>query len=454
MTSTTFAPGFESRLDRFLDHVGEVLPRSDQRTKFALYTLGLLSDSERKSVEPIAAPTRPDAPDAAHQAMLHFVGQSPWEDAAVRRRALAWSLWGATACGPVRGVILDDTGLLKQGKHSVGVQRQYTGSAGKITNCQIAVTLCLFTDHDTVPVDLGLYLPVSWASDSVRRAEARIPDDVVFQTKGEIARALLRKARADGVPLGEILLADADYGRDSETLDLAGELGMKYAVGVHSTQRIWDVEGVWTKPMRLGDLVAYMPPRSFRRLSWRDNTNGKKLSSRFAFRRVFLARGKRPPGDGAQSVWLIIEWRDGEEKPARFFVSDLSNKMKKKALVCRLKERWRTERMYEDLKGEVGFDHYEGRGWPGWNHHMSVVLCAYAVLVAERCMAFPPGAPSDPGARPKPRSTGAARGRLRSDAAAHVREEDPRSMASEVPGVRPRRQERAGKSRGRIELTQ
>ena len=438
MTPTTFAPGFESRLECFLGHVGEELPRSDQRQKFALYTLGLLSEAERKSVEPLAAPTRPEAPDAAHQAMLHFVANAPWEDRPVRRRALAWGLWGATARSPVRGTILDDTGLPKQGKHSVGVQRQYTGTAGKITNCQVAVTLCVFTDHDTLPLDLALYLPAVWAEDAARRERAHVPADVVFQTKSELARAMLRAAHADGVPLGDLLLADADYGRDPEMRALAGELGMKYAVGIHSSQKVWDAEGVWTEPMSVEEMVAYMPRRSFRRLSWRDDTSGKKLSARFAFRRVFLAAGKHEPTADAEAVWLILEWRDGEVAPKRFFASDLPKKTKKKELVRRLKDRWRTERLYEDLKGEVGFDHYEGRSWPGWHHHMSVVLCAYAVLVAERCMAFSPGAPADSTPRAKRRSPRTARRRLDSVTAPPVRPDDTDPLDPEVPDLRSR----------------
>lgn len=425
-------------MHRFLEHIGEALPRSDQRAKFAQYTLGLLSEAERKSIEPLAAPTRPGSPDAAHQALLHFVANAPWDDRAVRRRALAWALWGATARGPVRGTILDDTGLLKQGKHSVGVQRQYTGSAGKITNCQIAVSLCVFTDHDTMPLDFALYLPASWADDSTRREKAHVPDDVVFKTKGELARAMLRAAHADGVPLGNLLLADADYGREPETRALANELGMHFAVGILSSQRVWDLEGVWIKPMSVEALVNCMPEREFQRLSWRTDTNGRELSARFAFRRVFLAEGSREPKASDRAVWLILEWRDGEAKPARFAVSDLPETTSKRELVRRFKERWRTERMYEDLKGEVGFDHYEGRSWPGWHHHMSVVLCAYAVLVAERCMAFSPGAPDDPHARAKRRAADATRRRLDRDAAAGLREGDDRVVATEMPDLRER----------------
>ncbi|MEZ4407746.1 MAG: IS701 family transposase [Polyangiales bacterium] len=433
------APGFDARLDQFLSYLGEELPRSDQREKFALYTLGLLSDAERKSIEPIATQAEPASPEAAHQALLHFVANSPWNDRAVRRRALAWGLWGLSAAAPVNTTILDDTGILKQGKASVGVQRQYTGSAGKITNCQVAVTLCVSNGHDTLPVDIALYLPQSWADDPERRLKVRVPERVEFQTKGQIAREMLRQAAADGVPLGDLLLADADYGRDPETRALAGELGMNYAVGIHRSQRIWDARGVWTAPMTVAELCGYLSGRSFKRLSWRDDTQGRRLSARFAFRRVYLADGSREPERGRdRPVWLIMEWRDGEAAPGRFYVSDLPRRWTRKALVRALKERWRTERMYEDLKGEVGFDHYEGRSWPGWNHHMSVVLSAYALLVAERCMAFPPGAPGDPSVDPHGGKARPPRRRFAAVVATRLCRCGPRSVVAPMPHLRPR----------------
>lgn len=396
-----FAPGFESRLDRFLGYVGEVMPRRDQRASFATYALGLLSNAERKSIEPLAARARPDAPDAAHQSLQHFIANAPWSDRAVRRRAAAWALWAATAYSTPRVSIIDDTGLLKQGSHSVGVQRQYTGSAGKITNCQVAVTLAVATDHDTVPIDVALYLPESWTRDAERRRATRVPDDVTFRTKGEIAAQLLRDAHADGVPLGDVLLADADYGRHAALRQLANELGMNYAVGVHRSQPVWDRGGVWTAPMSAGELASYLPGTRYRRLSWRDATNGRPLSARFAFERVYVTTEGREPRRGRDRlVWLVIEWRDGEDEPSHFYLSDLPHGTPRKRLVRTIKERWRTERLYEDLKGEVGFDHFEGRSWPGWHHHMSVVLCAYAVLVAERVMAFSPSPSRRPSRRP------------------------------------------------------
>ncbi len=404
MEATT-SPAIDARTEQFLNYLGEALPRRDQRAHFTTFVLGLLSPAERKSIEPLAARTRPGAEDAAHQGLLHFVANSPWSDTPVRERAAAWALWAATSRSPVRATVLDDTGLLKQGVHSVGVQRQYTGSAGKITNCQVAVTLAVATDHDTVPIDVALYLPEPWAKDLDRREAARVPAEVTFQTKGQLARAMLRKAHAAGVPLGDLLLADADYGRDPETRAVAGELGMRYAVGIHRTQQVWDGEGVWTEPMTVGALVDLMSGRSFKRLTWRDDTNGRKLSARFAFRRVYVTPAGHVPKRGTdRSVWLILEWRDGDSTPKRFFLSDLPRRLTKKALVRALKERWRTERMYEDLKGEVGFDHFEGRSWPGWHHHMSVVFCAYAMLVVERVMAFPPSASR----RPAPATYGCA----------------------------------------------
>ncbi len=381
----------DARLDRFLSFMSEPLRNKIQRATFARYAVGLLSDAERKSMEPLAARSRPDATDAEHKAFCYFVGQAAWDDRAVRRRAAFWALMGATAHSPVRATIVDDTGMLKQGTHSVGVARQYTGSAGKVTNCQIAVTLALSTDHDVVGLDAALYLPESWATDAARREDARIPVDVKFCTKGQIALAMLQAAHADGVPLGEVLLGDADYGRCSALREWSDGIGLPYALGVHSDQHVWDVSGVWTRPMTVAQYAAQLTPRNFRRIAWREGSDGKRLSARFAFLRVYVTKEGREPTRGRdRSQWLVIEWRDGEDGPKHFHLSTLPRTMKRKKLVRRLKERWRIERLHEDLKGEVGFDHFEGRSWRGWGHHVTVALCAHALLVGERCVGFPP----------------------------------------------------------------
>jgi len=384
------ASGFNERLDVFIDVVGQGLRSDTQRAAFTRYAVGLLSPLERKSLEPIAARACPDAPDAEHQRLLYFVADAPWNDRVVRRGGAAWSLWAATSRSPVRTTIIDDTGMLKKGTHSVGVARQYTGSAGKITNCQVAVTLAVATDYDTVPLDVALYLPDAWANDPAQRAAGKIPDDVIFQTKPQLALTLLTAAHADHVPLGDVLLADADYGRCSAFRDGVTELGLAYAVGIQSTQRVWDAAGVMTEPMTVAEVASWLQPRQFHRLTWREGRDGRALSARFAFVRVYAAHGDTEPTRTNRTEWLILEWRDGEEQPEHFYLSTLPRRMRKKEIIRLLKERYRTEKMNEELKGEVGFDHFEGRCWRGWHHHVSTALCCYALLVAERIVAFPP----------------------------------------------------------------
>lgn len=412
----------DARLDRFLDHVTTPLRNKVQRATFAEYAVGLLSDAERKSMEPLAAQARPDAPGAAHKAFVYLTGSARWDDRAVRRRAAAWALWGMTARGPVLGTVLDDTGMLKQGEHSVGVARQYTGAAGKVTNCQVAVTLAVFTARHAVPIDAELYLPESWANDRARREAARIPDEVPFRTKGEIALAMLRAAHADGVPLGQVLLADADYGRSWELRQWCRETGLRYGVGVHATQPVWDAAGVWTAPMTAAAYAACVPARQFRRIAWRTGANGQELSARFAFLRVQVTReGAEPTRGQTPEEWLVIEWRDGEAGPRHFYLCDLPPDTSRPKLVSTVKERWRIEQVHEELKGEVGFDHFEGRSWPGWQHHVTLALSCHALLIGERCVAFPPRAPRGRAARADRRAPRSSRRALGPQHAAAAR---------------------------------
>jgi SRSO17 transposase len=354
--------GFEQRLERFIDVLGDGLRSDTQRAAFARYVVGLLSDAERKSIEPLAARSRPDAAKAEHHALCYLIAEAPWRDRAVRRAAAAWGLWAATAAGPVRATIVDDTGFLKSGTHSVGVKRQYTGSAGKITNCQVGVSLAVATDYDTVPLDMALYLPWEWTVDEARRAAAKIPAEVEHASKWQLARDMLRAAHADDVPLGDVVLADSDYGRVMAFRTAITDLDLHYGVGVPSTQPVFVNGRVQTAQQ----VAAAIREVRWKRVTWRE-------------------------GDGPEQ-WLVLEWRDGEDGPAHFYLSSRPRTWSHGALVAEIKGRWRGERLYEDLKGELGLDHYEGRGWVGWHHHVSVVFCCYALLVAERLVAFPPSA--------------------------------------------------------------
>lgn len=383
-------------VDEFLDEVQFELRHESQRTNFAWYLTGLLSPLERKSVEPIAGLVDPEHIAKTQSTLLHFLAYGTWKDAPVRALATRFALERAAPRNQdVLGVILDDTGQLKQGKSSVGVQRQYTGSAGKIANCQIAVTAAIYTARETIPLDIQLYVPEVWANDPKRREKAGIPSSVAFATKLQIGLTILTTAKATGMPLGKVLLADAGYGYSAAFRNAVLDLGLMYGVGVQSTQRVWDASGTWTEPMTVAALAKLMPAKAFRRTTWREGCEGKAMSGRFAVFRVQVAAGDDEPTQKDAKQWLVIEWRDGEAKPSYFYLCTFPSKWSRKRIVRTLKERWRIERMHEDLKGEVGFDHHEGRSWTGWHHHVSAVMCAYAVLVAERATAFSPCAPGD-----------------------------------------------------------
>jgi SRSO17 transposase len=381
------------RLEEYFRTLGDVLGNESRRASFAIYAMGLLGDGERKSIEPIAARAcpNPKETDAMHQRLLHFAVDSQWSDREVRREAARYAISDMTQREPVEVWIVDDTGFPEQGQHSVGVQRQYTGSAGKITNRQIGVSLGIATRTEHVPIDFELSPPESWANDSARRREARIPEDVTFKTKPQLAIQMIRRAVEDGLPKG-LLLADAAYGTSGEFRAQIRSLGLHYAVGVEPQTTIFllDNEGrPQGEAVSVKNIALSINERGgFRRCTWRAGTN-EDLWARFAVRRVVAAG---VPKSQQEPLWLLIEWRDGEPEPSNYFLVSLPRRMTKKKLIRLVMQRWRTERIYQDLKGELGLDHYEGRRFPGWHHHVSVALCCYAFIIAERVRHFPPSA--------------------------------------------------------------
>jgi SRSO17 transposase len=382
------------RLTSYFDEVGDLLGNKKRRESFAIYAYGLLGDGERKSFEPIACRACPDEKkaDAAHQRLQHFATDSPWSDRAVRRHAANYALDAMMEREPVESWIVDDTGFLKQGSHSVGVQRQYTGSAGKITNCQIGVSLSVTTRTEHVPIDFELYLPESWTEDPARMNEARVPEGIGFQTKPELALGMIRRAVEDGMPKG-IVLGDTAYGTSKSFRREVRALGLHYGLGVDPKTTVLLLnkrERIHGEVLSVRDLANQMEARGgFRRCTWRKGTK-EDLTARFALRRVVIAEEGRAAPDEREALWLLIEWRDGDKEPANYFLISLNSRMTKKRLIRIVMQRWRTERVYEDLKGELGLDHFEGRRFPGWHHHISVALCCYAFIVAERVRRFPP----------------------------------------------------------------
>jgi SRSO17 transposase len=386
----------QGRLRDFIEGVGGLLGSDSRRASFGLYALGLLGEGERKSMEPIAARCccDPDQVGARHQQLQHFVTNAGWSDREVRLYAARHVVSAMTGREPVVGWIVDDTGFLKQGTHSVGVQRQYTGSAGKVANCQTATSLVVSTRTMHAAIDFELYLPRSWTDDPARRREARIPEGVEFKTKPQHALDMIRRAIAGGIPTGTVL-ADCGFGDSNEFRDGVRALGLHYAVGVEAPTKVYCVDragrknGARISLATLAQRIRSKKKGGFRRITWRQGTR-QPLWSRFALQRVVPARHKRQ-STTPEPVWLLVEWPDGEPAPINyFFISHPDGKLK--PMVRLVKERYRTEAAYQELKGELGLDHFEGRRYRGWHHHVSAVLCVHAFLVAERSRRFSPSA--------------------------------------------------------------
>lgn len=391
--SYDFDAGGRQRLESYFSMIGEVLRNKKRKASFAAYALGLLGEGDRKSMEPIAARVWGDLEHAGsgHQKLQYFVSEADWDDHEVRRAAARHAIEALSRHEPMRTWIIDDTGFLKQGKHSVGVQRQYTGSAGKTANCQIGVSLSIATDHAHLPIDFELFLPESWTKDPARCQKGGVPNDVTFKTKIDLALGMIERAARDGIP-GDVVLADSFYGHSRPFRDAVHLMGFDYGVAVYGTDRMFlmDCDGVpGTELLSAKELGCRLSDDAFRWYTWREGTS-KKLSSRFALCRVAVPAERGTASSADRTEWLVIEWPEGEKEPTKFILTTLGEKMPAEEIIRIVHERYRTEKVYEEMKGELGLDHFEGRSFRGWHHHVSVAICCYAFVVAERARKFLP----------------------------------------------------------------
>jgi SRSO17 transposase len=398
----------EARLAAYLDAIAGVLKHASRAASARAYCTALLLPGERKSIEPMAARLEPAHVQAKHQSLHHVVAQADWDDAAVLTAVRALVLPAIERHGPVCYWIIDDTSFPKQGKHSVGVARQYCGQLGKQDNCQVAVSLSVANDHASLPIAYRLFLPEAWANDPTRRAKAGVAAAVEFESKSAIALGQLRQALADGVPVG-IVLGDPAYGDETDFRLSVADLGLRYVLGVRSGTSVWPPGKAplppvpWSgrgrrptrlrrdaehQPVTLKALALSLPARAWRHVTWREGSRGE-LSSRFAAVRVRPAHRDTQRSEPWPEEWLLIEWPDGDAEPAKYWFSNLPRRTALRRLVRVAKARWRIERDYQELKQELGLGHYEGRNWRGFHHHASLCTAAYGFLIAERCR-FPP----------------------------------------------------------------
>ena len=389
---------FRLKLEAFLADVVLPMGRMERRQHAEEYVRGLLMDGERKSIEPMAG----RLPDGEVQALQQFVNQSPWPSGEVRA-SLARKVEQEFV--PDAYWLVDEVSFPKQGKHSVGVTRQYCGALGKTANCQVAVTLDLGTEESSTPLDWGLYLPEQWINDPVRRKKAGVPKEITFKTKTELALDLIDEVRAWGLQ-DRLVLTDSGYGDAYDFRDGLRNRELDYVVQASGELTGWTqdphphqaltVRGgkvprrrLYAKelpPVRnLCQIAKDLPPESWKKITWREGTKGP-LTSRFARVMVWMANGLLQGKTlKVPSEELLIEWPEASNEPRKYWLSSLSPRRTSfRALVRRAKGRYRVDQDYEEMKGEVGLDHFEGRSWQGWHHHVTLVTLAYAFLMLER----------------------------------------------------------------------
>ena len=406
------ATGSDERFTDYIQGLSSVIGHADRVGPLRDYCIGLVMPAERKSVEPMAALTAPARVAAQHQSLLHFVGEGRWSDDRVLAKVREMVLPKIERHSAIEAWIIDDTGMPKQGRHSVGVARQYCGQLGKQDSCQVAVSLSLANSHASLPVAYRLYLPQEWADDAARRRKAGVPDDVTFMTKPQIALAQIRAAHAAGLPQGVVLM-DAGYGVDAKLRLGISELGLAYVGGVLPNTLAWkpgtQPEHGAASPKKgrrddsdivsLKEIALALPKKAWRSIEWREGTCDM-LASRFARVRIHVASRHAVSIERADE-WLLIEWPKDETEPTKYWLSTLPQNIGFAKFVDTAKLRWRIERDDQDLKQEVGLGHYEGRGWRGFHHHATLCIAAYGFLISER-ETIPPSGPRRAGRIPQP----------------------------------------------------
>jgi SRSO17 transposase len=387
----------DRRLSLFLQDLLEPMGRSERRRWAKVYLEGLLLDGDRKSIEPIAE----RIPGADVQALRQFVGQSPWAVQEIQRR-LALKMVDLLSEAEVW--IIDETSFPKAGKHSVGVARQYCGALGKIANCQVAVTLHWSSAQASCPLGWKLYVPKEWLEDQERAKKAKIPSEVEYKGKSELAMELLDQTISWEVPARPVV-ADSAYGNEFDFREKLRGRRLCYAVQVEPSTVVWDQDpNIELPPPKkkgrprrhppleslpqarsLLALARDLPDEAWREIAWREGTRGPQ-KSRFALSKVWAAHGwrKQYHPDRAPEL-LLIEWPEEEKAPTKYWLAWFGPQNMEICQIVRIaKARWRIELDYREMKEELGLDHYEGRHWLGWHHHVTLVTLAYAFLRAEQ----------------------------------------------------------------------
>jgi SRSO17 transposase len=375
------------RFKAFMVPVVAPLGRSERRVAAANYVSGLLMPGQRKSIEPMAARLGVDP-----QRLQQFIADSPWDEEqlwrVIRREVIPHF-------EPLEAWIADETGWLKQGKHSVGVSHQYCGAIGKQANCQVSVELVVSNGFLAAPVGGRLYLPQSWAEDPERRAKAGVPPEITFATKSQLALQLIERALADQVAPAPVL-GDAAYGDSFAFRQRLRELNLEFFLQVTPEEHLgWTQEvpivlkGKYRKladqelaasARHLLDIAGSLPDAAWENCSWITG-DGKRHHTRIAWQEVFLARGLKEPNGRLEKVWLVVDWPKGAQEPYHCYLAHFHRQPSKACCLKLSRSRWHVEQYFQRSKDDLGLDHYEGRSWRGFHHHLVMSAIAYLFIL-------------------------------------------------------------------------
>ena len=406
----TFTPELEAgvlpRLAEYAAHFAPDFNHPRQRAWCAVYLAGLLQDGERKSIEPlsrrVSLPAALAGTKDPDQGLQQFVSASAWEERAVGERYRA--LMAGSFADAAGVFVLDDTTFPKAGMHSVGVQRQYCGALGKKANCQAAVSLHYVAPAGHVPLGLRLFLPEVWLEAPARLDQAGVPEsERRALSKGEIALELLDAVRSEGVLPGQVVVGDSGYGVSGPLRAGLAARNLHYVLGVTGEMVVFLAEPRWQAPgpgrrarPRLHHRLEAGSPRplslrevaartSLRKVTWREGTKGP-MAGRFAWLRVWPAHGWATGGCAHEEpFWLLIE--EQPDGTIKFAFSNLPVRTTRLQAVRLWRQRWKIEQGYQQMKEELGLDHFEGRSWRGFHHHAALVMLAFGFLALEQLRA-------------------------------------------------------------------
>lgn len=395
--SERWLAGVRGRLDAFAAEMFDgALVRAEQRRWSGVYLRGLMLDGKRKSIEPIAARLE----DGDEQGLQQFVNQSPWDERVVR------SNLARAMCAEIEpeAWIVDDTGFVKKGRFSIGVTRQYSGTLGRVDNCQVGVSINAACDAASCPLDWRIFLPEAWDEDLERRGKAHVPDDVRHREKWRLALDMIDELGAWGL-VAPLIAADAGYGEITAFRQGLDDREIPYVVQVKSTTSAYPERARRERPAYQGmgrpptaryrtersslkELALRAGKRAAKGVTWREGSRGR-MHSRFLALRVRPAnrelRAAATAVNAALPVrWLLAEWPSDADAPTDYWLSSLPPDTDLRTLVRLAKLRWRIEHDYRELKDALGLDHFEGRSYRGWHHHVTCVSVAHAFLTLER----------------------------------------------------------------------